>query len=383
MPYPNTQHYIFDEGLDPTAVFGGYASTILEAIRLAKPNAYRGNVIYNTSTPAVTGEPTGYPTNWYEWHKRCLWIHPTTGKAYAYRTGLGWENVANKIDAGAVVGSMIAAGTITLDKLSIAGGAALRLLRINAANTGAEWADIGAIVGAGSLNVNSLIGAGAGNYYLKSVGGVVSWDLFDSATIISLFGANEFPVNNLAHGAADQVLAMNSAGNAVSWASVVSKIADKALTIAKLSPGTGNSLKVVRVDSTGAQLEFATLTVPTVPNIQRVTDDIAALPAAGAVTADPHTLSAIPTTVEMYLVCVTPELDYVANDVVSLSAVEGVNGANGDNAEAFSYYFDATNVYVQCQAAITSLELPHKTTRVMTAITPANWKIRYTAVRYY
>lgn len=383
MPYPNTQHYIFDEGLDPTAVFGGYASTILEAIRLAKPNAYRGSVIYNASTPAVTGEPVGYPTNWYEWQKRCLWIHPTTGKAYAYRTGLGWENIANKIDAGTVVGSMIAAGTITLDKLSISGGAALRVLRINAANTGAEWADINSIVGAGSLNVNALVGAGAGNWFLKSAGGVVAWDLFDSATVLSLFSASEIPVNFLTHGTADQVVAMNSAGTAVTWSSVVSKIADKALTIAKLSPGTGNGSKVVRVDPTGAQLEFATLSVPTAPNIQRVTNDVAIPGTVSTTAVSAHGLAGIPTIVHGALKCVTGEAGYSANDLVAFDVMVGDDGSGSYDDDVFiTLSWDATNVTVT-RGPQTTLEIKHKTTGVRASFTPANWTVVYTAVRYY
>jgi hypothetical protein len=80
---------------------------------------------------------------------------------------------------------------------------------------------------------------------------------------------------------------------------------------------------------------------------------------------------------------VTPELDYVAGDVVELTAAEGINGANGDNSQAYSLTWDATNVSVRAQAVLSSVEIPHKTSRVMTAYTPANWKIQYTALRFY
>ncbi len=378
------QEYILDEGLDPTAVFGGYASIILESIRLAKPNSYRGMVIYAAAEPTVINEPIGYPAGWYEWQKRCVWTQPATGKLHAYKTGVGWLNVANQIDAGTIVNSMIAAGTITSDKLSISGGAALRILRINAANTAVEWASPSSVFGTGAIEPSALVPGNASyNYYLASNGGAVSWQLMDSGTLISLFSASEFPVNFLTHGTANQVLSMNSAGTAVEWAAVAGKIAAKSVDIAKLNPASGNNSKYLRVNSAGTDFELATITIPTSPNIQRTFADFASIPAAGAVVNAAHGLAAIPTVVTAQLVCVTPELDYVAGDVVELTAAEGINGANGDNSQAYSLTWDATNVSVRAQAVLTSVEIPHKTTRVMTAYTPANWKIQYTALRFY
>ena len=82
----NTTDYQFEPGNDLSA-FGVYSTALLQLVQLATPNAYHGGLIYSETTPAVTGQPTGYPTDWYSWHKRCVWVKPSTGAMYLSDAG--------------------------------------------------------------------------------------------------------------------------------------------------------------------------------------------------------------------------------------------------------------------------------------------------------
>ena len=377
-----TTDYHFEPGNDLSA-FGVYASALLQLIKLATPNDYHGGLIFDESTPAVTGEPTGYPTDWWAWHKRCVWVKPSTGAMYVYKTGVGWISIFDAIPANTITTAMLQSASVTLAKLSVSGSSPLNLIRVNAAGTGFEFVSPNSIVT--SLPIANLAGGASAHFQvLTSTSGANAWQDFDSALLLTLFDNNQIPLNYLAWGGANQVVSMNSAGTALEWANVISKITDGTLTIAKLSPGTGNALKVLRVNASGNALEFATLATPTAPNIETKTDEITTLPAAGSSTNKAHTLGGLPNAVNGKMVNVTAEAGYAPYEVVDLTALHSDDGtSNFDYANPFSFSHDATNVTLTCKSDATDMRVSHKTTGASTTFTPANWKFRFTAVRYY
>ena len=180
----------FDEGIDPTSTFGGYASVLLQLIREAKPSSTYGMILFDTTAPDVTEANA--------WRKRSIWINfatPSLPTVNVYREGgsPGWVNVNDVISANTITTAMIQNLAVTLAKLSPAGGTANQLIRVNAGATAFEFVSLSSLVVAGSINVNSLITTGIPAGQFRLVGtygpGVATW--YDAQQV----------VNNLANAA--------------------------------------------------------------------------------------------------------------------------------------------------------------------------------------
>ena len=147
----------FVEGINPTATFGGYASVLLQLIRQAIPSSTYGMILFDTTAPDVTGSNA--------WRKTCIWLNlvvPGTPTVNVYKEGgsPGWINVNNIIGNNAITTAMIANGAVTLPKLSVSGGAALDLIRVNATTTAFEFVNVAGLITVGSIPVGSLITTG-------------------------------------------------------------------------------------------------------------------------------------------------------------------------------------------------------------------------------
>lgn len=378
----STQEYHLDPG-NSLSDFGVYTTALLQAIKLALPNDYHGGVIFAETTPPVVGQPTGYATDWYAWHKRCVWLVPSTGAMYVYKSGTGWVSIFSAIPANTITTAMLQDHAVTLAKLSVSGGAIGNTIRVNAAGNGFEFVDPNTMITA--LPVGSIAGGAVGAFqFLRSSSGAVAWQDFDSAFLLTIFGNNEIPLNYLAWGGANKVVSMNSAGTGLEWASVISKITDGTLPVAKLAPETGNALKSVRVNAAGNAFEFYTPATATTPSIETKTDEIASLPAAGSSTNKAHTLGGFPTTVLGGIVCVTADSGYQVYDMLDIGAVKYNSGSgSADFSEVYQYNFDSTNVTLTCVSSGASKLIANKTTGAVGTFTPGNWKFRFTAVRYY
>jgi hypothetical protein len=380
MPTPNEYH--LDPGND-LSTFGAAATALLNLVKLALPNEYHGGIIYAETTPAVVGQPTDYPTDWYEWHQRCIWIKPSDGSLWVYKGG--WVSIFDAIPDGTITTAMIAAGAVTLAKLAIGTGTPLQLIRINAAGTAYEFVNPNSIVTA--LPVSAINNGGTGRKALISLDSTVSWEIMDSAFIIGLFGDNEIPASYISYGTARQVLATNAAGNLTSWTGILDIITDGLLPVTKLSPGSSNALKSIRVNGAGNAFEFYTPATATTPNITQVTNEISPLPGFGTSSNSAHGLGVVPTVVHGCLVNIVAEAGYQQYDVVDLNSfVMDLTGAGDQSPKAlYTYSANNTNVTVTTRAQDSGYDpyVVNKATGDMEIITPANWKFRYTAIRYY
>lgn len=379
---PTNDDYVLDKGASLTPVWGALATELEQLVERAVPNSYRGMVIVDDVAPTTTGQPSGYPTNWYTWQKRCLWVKDTNNELYAF-DGTTWSLVkASPADASIGTAAIID-DSVTIAKMNVTGGQQYQIQRVNAAETAMEYIDAAELFGPNDIDIANLGGSSLGSFILTRNGPTKTWTSLDSATLLALFGSNEIPVDYLARGSALQVPMVNAGATAVAWSSVVSGIADGALSLAKLDAVVADAGKYLRRNPTTGVVESVPLSTPSVPNIQHATNEIASLPAAGAATSSAHGLTAIPTFVTGFLVCVTADAGYSIGDVVELSAI-AVTGISGSYNYAGGYFlsFDATNVTLTANDA-TTCKILHKTNGTQQTFTAANWKLRYTATRYY
>jgi hypothetical protein len=143
----------FVEGIDPTGTFGGYASVLLQLIRQALPSSTYGMVLYDSATPDVAGANA--------WRQRCVWLDMTdtanpVAKVYRTTGSPGWVSVVSLIPNNTITTAMIQNAAVTLAKLSVAGGAANQLIRVNAGATAFEFVNFSSLFSAGVVPVNAI-----------------------------------------------------------------------------------------------------------------------------------------------------------------------------------------------------------------------------------
>jgi hypothetical protein len=373
---PTNEEYTFDPGTSLSPLFGAYAASIEQAITLATPNTYRGMVIVSSTTPATSGQPSGYPTGWYEWHKRCVWVDPTDLTAYGW-DGTTYALLKASVADNTITNDMIQNDTIRVEKLNGTGGAVGNILQIDI-NGDPAWTAATGLIGANSLNINTILSPGTSNYMLTSLAGVKTWTLFDSATIVGLFNTNEFPVDYLARGTALQVLGTNAGATAVTWGAALDFISNGTISHSKLTVVPANAGLYLKRDGSGNVVDAA---LPAIPAITHAVLTIGTLPAAGTPTSTAHTLAGAPTQLSLMLVCGTTDQGYAVGDRVSATAVKCDSGVgSADFSEAYYVYADATNAVIARTDSASALLIPHKTTGVVATFTPASWSAILTAV---
>jgi hypothetical protein len=250
---PTAEEQVFTLGTDLTPTLGAGVALIEQAIELATTTSYRGLVIYSDTTPATSGQPSGYPTGWYEWHKRCLWLKPSTGEVFRWN-GTTWALSLAKPGANSVGTSELIDDSVTIAKLNPTGGQQYQIIRVNDAEDSFEYIDAADLFGPNELDITKLGGSSTGSFVLTRNGTSKAWTLFNSATIVGLFGANSFPIDYLVRGSALQVPMTNAAGTAVTWASVLTGIANYTIPLTKISKTIADAGKWLRVQADGSVL---------------------------------------------------------------------------------------------------------------------------------
>lgn len=317
---PTAEEQVFTLGTDLTPTLGAGVALIEQAIELATTTSYRGLVIYSETTPATSGEPSGYPTGWYEWHKRCLWLKPSTGEIFQWN-GTTWALAIAKPGANTITGSMIASATIPLSKFLPDAGSSLKVIRVNLGESAFEYIAPADLFAANSIAISKLDGTSAGDYILTRSAGSKAWTLFDSATIIGLFGANEFPVDYLARGSALQVPMVNAGGTATTWASVLTGIADYTIPLTKISKTIADAGKWLRIQADGSVLA-ETLTIPSPSGVTFASGSEVAARTETAKAIAPATVSSIPGLIKASLTAA------VTADVIGFTAATLTAGFN-------------------------------------------------------
>jgi hypothetical protein len=384
----NTNPFI--EGINPTATFGGYASVLLQLIRQAIPSSTYGMILFDTTAPDVTGSNA--------WRKTCVWLNLTnpnipTVNVYKEGTSPGWVNVNNIIGNGAITTAMIANGAVTLPKLSVSGGAALQLIRVNATNTAFEFVSLASLVTVGSILPSAISGIavspGTFRVLANLNGGTTTWYHPDqvvqgvSNAVIDIDQIAPSPVTS----ARSRFITTRTADATATWryfdanvdilaaAMNGNRLTDFTVSVSKISPGAATEGSYLRIVGGVPDWDPAPASGITTKFVNTVAQTLTqSLPAYGVTLSLAHTLAQMPTTYRVALYCNTPDGTYVNGDEIDLATVN--QGVLGDWWIAFTARVTSTAVVLRRFALPSSIQIPDKTTAGDIVITEANWRLR-------
>ena len=384
----------FVEGIDPTSTFGGYASVLLQLIRQAIPSSTYGMILFDTTAPDVTGSNA--------WRKTCLWLslaNPAEPALYVYKTSSpGWVNINDIISPNSITTAMIQNNAVTLAKLSVAGGAANQLIRINAGVTAFEFVSLSSLVTAGSIPVGSLITTGIPVGQWRFAGtfgpGLANW--YTSQTIINDLVDGSIPTDLLspAPGATtrSKFLTGRIGDTFAGWRFLEPNVdmLNDTLSGGKLQNGT---VAPIKIESAGIPDGYLLSKVGGVPDwvapsavagtiVQYVTD-VGSLgtyvDTAGSSTTLNHTLGAMPLMFRVVLRCESNDANYVNGD--EIDAQELALDASSDFTTAFMFYVTSTFVKVT-KTYGGHVVIRDKTTGAYHAINvPNKWRLRLYAMK--
>jgi hypothetical protein len=379
----------FVEGIDPTSTFGGYASVLLQLIRQAIPSSTYGMILFDTTAPDVTGSNA--------WRKTCLWLslaNPAEPALYVYKTSSpGWVNINDIISPNSITTAMIQNNAVTLAKLSVAGGTANQLIRVNAGVTGFEFVSLSSLVTAGSIPVGSLITTGipVGQFRLAGTygPGVANW--YTAENIIDNLPNGYIPTDLIAPapGATtrSKFLTTRTADTFAAWRFLEpnTDILDNTLSGAKLQNGTIDIAKLLASGSEGDYIGILGgvpewITFPTANVVNKYTSAEIVLPAiGGSITPLAHGLLGHPINVYGVLVCKTPERGYILDDEIPLSQVYHVSGSN----EKPIWYLHTTTTQIKCVRSDVGSPMitANAGSGAAQTLTDGNWRLKFYAIK--
>ena len=380
----------FVEGIDPTSTFGGYASVLLQLIRQAIPSSTYGMVLFDTTAPDVTGSNA--------WRKTCIWLNlvvPGTPTINVYKEGgsPGWINVNNIIGNNAITTAMIANGAVTLPKLSVSGGAALQLIRVNATNTAFEFVSLASLVTVGSILPAAISGIavspGTFRVLANLNGGTTTWYHPDqvvqgvSNAVIDIDQIAPSPVTS----ARSRFITTRTADATATWryfdpnvdilaaAMNGNRLTDFTVSVSKISPGAATEGSYLRIVGGVPDWDPAPTSGITTKFVNTVAQALTQnLPAYGVTLSIAHPFAQMPTTYRVALYCNTADGTYVNGDEIDLATVN--QGVVGDWWIAFTARLTSTAVVLKRFAVPNSIQIPDKTTATDLTITEANWRLR-------
>lgn len=390
----NTNPFI--EGIDPTSTFGGYASVLLQLIRQAIPSSTYGMILFDTTAPDVTGSNA--------WRKTCLWIslaNPAEPALYVYRTSApGWVNINDIISPNSITTAMIQNNAVTLAKLSVAGGTANQLIRVNAGATAFEFVSLASLVTTGSIPVGSLVTTGipAGQFRLAATygPGVANWYTAENVidNIPNGYIANDYIAPAPGATTRSKFLTTRTADTFAAWRFLEpnTDILDNTLSGAKLQNGT---VDPVKIESSGIPDGYLLSKVGGVPDwvapasvagivASKQVVQITPLPAANT-PVDVITYAATGGKADIYqfyLVCITADHGHQPDDEIPLASIGNDDSANEAGPliildASASKVVHRGPAYYQIQDATAST-----IQSISTAPERAKWALKCVAIRF-
>ena len=379
----------FVEGINPTATFGGYASVLLQLIRQAIPSSTYGMILFDTTAPDVTGSNA--------WRKTCVWLsllNPAEPALYVYRTTApGWVNINDVISANSITTAMIQNNAVTLAKLSVSGGTALQLIRVNATATAFEFVSLASLVTVGSILPAAISGIavapGTFRVLANLNGGTTTWYHPDqvvqgvSNAVIDIDQIAPSPVTS----ARSRFITTRTADATATWryfdpnvdilaaAMNGNRLTDFTVSVSKISPGAATEGSYLRIVGGVPDWDPAPTSGITTKFVNTVAQTLTQnLPAYGVTFSIAHPLAQMPTTYRVALYCNTADGTYVNGDEIDLATVN--QGVIGDWWIAFTARLTSTAVVLKRFAVPNSIQIPDKTTATDLTITEANWRLR-------
>lgn len=378
----------FVEGIDPTSTFGGYASVLLQLIRQAQPSSTYGMVLFDNTAPDVTGANA--------WRKRCIWLdltNPALPTVNVYRTSApGWVNVNNIIGANTITTAMIQNAAVTLAKLSVSGGTANQLIRVNATATAFEFVSLASLVTVGSILPAAISGIAVlpGTFRVLGNlnGGTTTWyhpDQVVQGVSDAIIDVAQIAPSGIT-SARSRFITTRTADVTADWryfdpnvdilsgAMNGNRVTDNTLPVSKIIPGAteGSLLAVV-----GGTPDW--IPSPTANYVDKYVSTATALPTAGnAITPLNHGLGGQPINVYGVLVCVTGEHGYVQDDEIPLCQVVTSN----TNNEFPVFYLHSTTTQIHCvRTSSAGLLTANGSNGSGVSLTAARWNIKFYAIK--
>lgn len=200
------------EGLDPTGLDCISVSHLLQMIRAAKPATGQGWLIFKSTAPDVVTNPQ---------LARFFWIKTTDDISYVpvdplelyYYNGTSWQLIS------LIDGSLLAASSVTLNKLSLTGASPLYIIQVNAAGDTLIWTSVANAVQTDSLVPGKLKAPDAVNsYVLTCIAGSKAFTTFTG--FFAAVANNSIPINKLVFGAANTFMRMNPTADGLQWTTV-------------------------------------------------------------------------------------------------------------------------------------------------------------------
>jgi hypothetical protein len=335
-----------------------------------------------------------------------------TGKLRVWN-GTSW--VPLDFEIGSINGNVLIDGTVDLSKLSLSGGAAKYLLRINSAGDGLEYVPLSTVLENGSVPLAALATA-AGQHYLLASDGT---GIFTSGTMASKLGAGLkalTPVELFTSISADKIAYVDETSGIIKVMTIrrffeqladqlteltTTNTADRIIIYDESADG-GDKTKVVEIGNLLPDVITAgTTTRPesiTVNAKGQVTAVVAgsgdtftkvgplqsALPTApgdaGKITFDTN-FGAEPSFVDFRLICTSTDatLGYAIGEIISLSAVAF---AGGDPDHGYYWRFEGELVHlVQPDTAAANARAPKKDGTSADVFDTTKWQVIFRAIK--
>ena len=387
----------FVEGIDPSGTFGGYASVLLQLIRQAQPSSTYGMILFDTATPDVTGANA--------WRKRCIWVNlttPGTPTVNVYKEGgsPGWSNVQALIPPNTITTAMIQNAAVTLAKLSVSGGAANQLIRVNGTGTAFEFVSLASLVTTGSIPVGSLITTGIPAGQLRFAGtigpGTATW--YDAQQIINAL-ANAAIASDLIAPAPitstrSKQLTTRTADTFATWRYFEPNvdILNDTMNGSKLQAGT---VGPERIYSTGVPDGYLLSKVSGVPDWVAPTAVAGIVASKQVVEVTPLPAANVPVNVityaatggradiyQFYLKCLSADHNHQPGDELPLASVGNDSGVN--EAGPLIILDNSTSTVVHRGPAFYQIQDATATTiqSIATAPERARWALKCVAIRF-
>lgn len=369
----------FLEGLDPSGLSQISGAQLLQMIREATPmeeSALFGRFIgiADDDTP----DTTTYPR-----FKRYLWLKPSED----FRVIRTWSEADGdwypiSLGSNIITTTMIQNAAVTLAKLSVSGGSALQLIRVNAAGNGFEFftpsTPAGSItiaqLDAGSGNANKLVkinsGGNAFEFFTLNAVDYISDNTIASAKLISLDPAKITAVI----GDAAKYLRVNASGVVTLTNLSGSDLANQAVALSKLVSTDGTEGQIMTIVS--GVWAPATITPSAIFTSANSRVYTRAIPALG--TTDPFNhgivnsagVAVVPNMLKVYVKCITTEHGYAVGDRVVMDFAS-------DTVAGFTLGLNTTQIFNTRDNAASVIRVISKSTFTSQTIDTTKWQLEY------
>lgn len=390
------EEYVFDPQIDPTQIWGSGAAPLLEMVRTLVPNPYRGMIIVSSDPPATTGQPSGFPTDWYAWQKNCLWFNPTAKTIYGYVSGQGWVP-ANNVPPNTLSGTALTDGTVALSKINIAGIQNGTILYVNNSHVLAATSISNLLTDNCVIprHLQSVIyGRPPGTYtYTSTPTTPVDWTRLDAVLLNRVLMVGDTGTLS------PQVLEGDAAGTFLGCLGPDDRdfydfniiCPDGGINIGKLYSGGAENIGKIPSVISANRVDWVPMPAQSPTKVTARSSAEYAIPAPGFTITHPHTHPTVPEIVTVRLVCKVADGSFSPDNGDEIDLCRIFTGNALQDGQCFGVKQDKTNVYVTRNSwGANSSALLVTTNQASSGVTAgsfvglntANWKVKITTTQY-